>query len=245
MRAFAKRLQVSPSHLSEILNRKGRPSRATIRGVCNSLNISKPKSELFCDLQIIDEGRDPVRVEAAKSRIESHHRQQPVYSFSHDAFETIAGWYHLSILALMETEAFDGQAESVARRLRILPSVAQQALDRLERLGLIREETPGQYQVCQENTLAQDGISPEAMKLFHKQILDKAKQAIQEQSSDQRLARCTIFACAPEAVQPIRQAATAFFEQVAQINQGFHTKDQVHGITLQFFQISDTDSKPS
>ena len=177
LRAYARDLSVSPSFLSEVLKGKWSPSRASARKICKGLQYGKHHTEYFCDLIDADNDTNPSRQKAAKKRLKAFNNKPELYDFPDDIFKAVADWYHLAIVSLLETKDHKTSSEWIGERLGIDPQVAQGAMDRMERLGIL-EYTDDGVRVVHNNTAVNDGVSPEAMRTFHSQILDKAKEAM-------------------------------------------------------------------
>ena len=74
LRAFSRDLNISPSSLSKILRGKQGLSPSMARKICSILNFDENKSQLFCDLVTLQDGRNHLMKGSAKKRIDKHLR---------------------------------------------------------------------------------------------------------------------------------------------------------------------------
>lgn len=129
LRAFAQKLHLSPSALSEILNGKRKVSRQLAEKILSQMGTDpKEQSKILSLFQKTsrpdfqeneDEGRRYLELKS-------------------DQFQLISKWHHFAILSLVETKGFQANPLWIAKRLGIKVVEAEQALERLERLGFIQ-----------------------------------------------------------------------------------------------------------
>ncbi len=74
LRAFSRDLNISSSSLSKILRGEQGLSPSMARKICSILNFDENKSQLFCDLVTIQDGRNHLMKGAAQKRIDMHLR---------------------------------------------------------------------------------------------------------------------------------------------------------------------------
>lgn len=158
LRAFANYLAVDSSTLSQILSKK-RPLSLKM--------ITKLQEKL--QLQLSEEFKIK---SAAFEQIES------------DSFALISEWYHFAILDLMTLRGFKSDVEWIATTLSIKKIEAQTAIERLQRLGLIRwnkkklEKTTGNLSNYTE------GVTSGAHKRYQRTVVAKALDAIDNVDQD-------------------------------------------------------------
>ncbi len=126
LRAFASKLQLSPSALSEILNGKRRVSEQLAQKTLNLLGTDpRDQSKI---LQLFKQRHSEI--------LEDSHESNYL-ELKSDQFQIISKWHHFAILSLAETKGFKASPLWIAKRLGIKVVEAENALERLERLGFI------------------------------------------------------------------------------------------------------------
>lgn len=151
-----------------------------------------------------------------------------------DQFAEISDWYHFAILELLKTEKKLSPAK-IASRLRIKPIEAEYALGLLEKHGLL-EQKNGRT-VPKQNYIVPTASSS-AIRKFHRQCLEKAILAIEEQDKSVRCLRSLTLAIDPdrypEAEFMIKKFVTQFekkfqagkLQRVYQLTLAFYGLDQ-------------------
>ncbi|MFS6706514.1 DUF4423 domain-containing protein, partial [Staphylococcus aureus] len=99
--------------------------------------------------------------------------------------------YHFTILELFKIDP-KLKPKKIARRLLLQEIEVELAIGRLERLGLIQRTDQG-IRVSNEWVISEENIPSDAIKKVHRQILDKAKDALLTQSVEERYFRSMSF----------------------------------------------------
>ncbi len=141
LRAFAQKLELAPSAVSEIMKGKRKVSIKMAEKIAEKLNIS-PLEKV--NILALFQGR-PVDDEQANA-----------LSALNEKFIFYSKWHHQGILALIETGDFVADSAWIARRLNIKPIEASEGLNRLEALGLIAKNLEGVYTLRASYSAAAD-----------------------------------------------------------------------------------------
>lgn len=172
LRAFAKRLQLSPSGLSEILSGKRKVSKDMAEKILRNMG-SNPR-EQHKILSLFDGGK-------------TSENKSNYLEISADQFHVIGDWFHFAILSLAETKGFRAEPLWVAKRLGIKVSEAETAMERLHRLGMAKWS---RKQKTLELTHAQfstsDDIANQAIRKSHQDDLEMSGRMLQETPVEKR-----------------------------------------------------------
>lgn len=238
LRAFARDLQVSPSRLSEILNRKQGLSRKAAIKFCHLLGLTGEERDYFCDLVTSQHARSKNDRETARIRLLKNQAEADAYyQLQHDTFKVISDWYHIGILELMKLDDFVNDAKWIARRLQITPMQAELAVDRLVRVGLLAEEK-GDVVAKQNTGLLKGGVPSESIKKFHRQILGKAIDALILQSTDEREFSVNTMAIDKRHLPAAKKQIQKFQERFCSDIKSSPTKDSLYCLSIQFFNLA-------
>lgn len=163
LRAFARSLDMSPAHLSNLINGRKNLSPKFAQKIIDKLDLSEnERFELAQDI-IINLKSNPVKKLNLKTLKE-------------DEFRLIADWYHLAILSLGRLDN-KANAQWLAEKLGISENTAWDAFMRLRRLGLLSVKNGRFWQSSQEFSTTND-IPSEAIRLHHRQNLELAKEKL-------------------------------------------------------------------
>lgn len=237
-RAFARELGLSASQLSEVMKGVHGLSPARARAIAERLRMDETATERFVDLVEAKHARDPRRRQQAQERLEARRDHESFDMLPSDAFQMIAEWYHLALLELLKTRHFRSDAGWIAKALRIPVETAVGAVSRLRRLGLVRTDG-GRIRAMKAKVSTTFDVPSQAIRTFHSQVLDKAKDALPHQSVDEREFGALLVPVGkhqiPEAKRLIREFQDRFSEELG----ADLVKDEVYALSVQFFRLSD------
>jgi uncharacterized protein (TIGR02147 family) len=169
LRAFAKKLALSPAALSEILNSKRKVSIKKAQEILTRLNLNPEESfEIISQLN-------------KKFAPKKNHTE-----LNMDQFLLISEWYHFAILSLAETKKFKADSQWIAKRLGIKSQEAEGALERLERLGALIRNRKGELKASGQPLSTPDNIPSSAIRRQHSIMLNKALDSLDKDQIDQR-----------------------------------------------------------
>lgn len=246
LRAFASYLSISPSSLTEVLGGKYGLSRANAEKIAARLGYSKSEKEHFCDLVESRHARSRAKKESAQARLVERRRDPFDRVIEEDHFRSIADWHHMAILELTYLKDFQNKTSWIAKRLGVTPAVAGLAIQRLKRLGLLRE-VGGRLEACEEFSVAAGmDIPSEAVRGFHRQIIGKAEKALALQSVQSRDFSAVMTAIQrekiPEAKKAIKEFRRRFCQNIGEESSG---RDSVYCLSIQFFELTKPEGKES
>jgi uncharacterized protein (TIGR02147 family) len=239
LRAFARDLKLSPSRLSEILNRKQGLSRGAAQKIASVLGFDERETQYFCDLVSIRHARSVKEREEAKLRllkVDFEKERDSRFQLQLDAFKIISDWYHLGILELMKCKDFRHDTKWIARRLGIPLIQIELAVDRLMRVGLLKREGDV-YVAIQEDGWVPGGVPSGSIRKFHRQVLEKAIAAMAVQPVQERLFSTHFLTVdrsdLPAAFEAIQDFQRRFCAQF----QGEQPRELLYCISMQLFKI--------
>lgn len=184
LRKFAGDLGLSPSFLSMIMNRKRNLREKNAQEIIKHLTWNKKKKDTFIKLVRYEEtGSESLKdelIEEEKFKANNLEYKE----LSQDIFCAISQWYHNGILALVALEGFQNDSRYIAKKLGITSMEAEIAVNRLLRLQLLENKDDTLIAVSYKRTIA--NIPSQAVRKFHKQMLQKAEKSIETQSMEER-----------------------------------------------------------
>lgn len=237
LRAFARDMGIPSANLSRALNGSRGFSKKTLEQVSKKLELNKEESsllELLCEKQF---SKSTKSKQDAALKLKQALLYQ--YQIANDKVSLISDWYHMAILAMMDSNHFQSDYTWIASQLGVHAKVAEQAVERLISVGAIRKE---QDQLVSTGNLFVDpkGIPSTAVKDFHHQIIKKADEAIELQNLEDRdiasMVLCFDKAKMKAAKEKIRKFREEFDAEFAPTKTD--TEQAVYGLGIQFFQIT-------
>lgn len=233
-RAFARDLQLSPSTLNEFLKGKTGFSRGRAEKVGGKLGLPATHLEHFCDLVDLEFHPQETQRNQILARI-SKRTKDPASSLALDHFALIADWYHFAILEILTIDSRVTDAV-IARHLKVpLPQI-RKAVSRLVGLNLLSLD--GDQRRPQESqTLVGVEQPSEAIREFHRQILQLARTAIDSQPLAERDLSSNFFAFNSQDLPALKKdLQDAVFQIMVKYN-SVASKDSVYMLSYQLFSI--------
>lgn len=224
LRSFARKLDLAPSALSEILRGKRPLTAKSARRVLDRLCVAPDKAR---------------QVLAALSS-----KSEAAREFQHlnmDHFHVISDWYYFAILSLAETKDFRGDADWIANRLGIPRGASKNALERLERLEMLARDDEGRLRPTGVQFATSSDIADLSVRKQHRQNLDLAHRSLDRDAVDGRdfssMSMAIDPALIPEAknrIKKFRRELCAFMES--------GEKKEVYRICIQLFPLTRTQA---
>lgn len=221
MRAYASRIGVAQSVISQVLNGNRPLTKKTARRILQGL------------------GKNPSEIDRM---LETFSEQPTNYSnLDMDQFHLISDWYYFGILSLAHTEGFQGKASWISRRLGISEPVASQALVRLLRLGLLAKNGKSivPTNMSYSATSAHAHI---ALKKVNQDNLVLAEKALAEVAVDDRDYTSVTLCFDPDRMEDARRMIKVFrrnFDRVMESGR----KREVYKLCIQLFPLTQPVTK--
>lgn len=244
LRAFARDLQLSAATISHVLSGRKGLSVATAHKIAQSLGLNHLETEYFCALVAAETARSETERKQAQKTIKEYHREgletSRAIELQLDAFRVISEWYHLPIIELFKTNP-KLKPRMISKRLQISEIEISLAIGRLQRLGLIEHLSSG-YRIPKELLFVKDNVPSDAIKKFHAQILEKAKNALIAQSIDERYFRSVCFPLKVKNIDKAQHDIKTFFEDFL-AKHSVPEGDEIYSLSTQLFRLTEPEVK--
>lgn len=236
LRAFARDLSLSPSRLSEVMKGEQGLSEESIHSISKKISRRLAEQNYLKDIVLAQFSRnEKVRLEAHK-RIDEARKVESIKRISDDNFALIADWYHGAILELIQLADFKSDVSWIAKRLGLKNSIAAIAVERLERLGLIRRSPAGHWCAVPEASVTADDVPSIARRRFHQQILSMHAESLHADPIGEREFNSVIMAVPTSKLPELREEMQQFLIQFWQKIE-HEPKDSLYSISLQFCPV--------
>lgn len=246
LRAWARQLGYeNPSFISHILNGHRKLNFELVEKISSNLNLNEKSKKYFELLVLMKNCRSESESKIYSVVLESlrgHVPPEDSQILDVDIFQLISEWHHSALLQIVKLRDFQNDLEYITSRLGngLSAQTVSESLDRLIRLGLL-EISPedGKLRRTQEKAVSVESSVPSgAIRSFHKQMLAKAKNAIEDQAIDERDLRSTTVTIEaekyPQFLEIIRRAHLEILKLSAD-----GTGDEVYQMNTQFFRITE------
>ncbi len=235
LRAFAKQLSMSPSHLSRVLNGTKMISPSTAYKIASNLDLKNDQVEHFMDLVQLERSSEGSK-ELILQRLEKRSRTENKRTLDLEMFKVLSDWYYLPLVELIKTKNFKSEPKWIAHRLGISHAEVNEALDRLNRLGIVTVEDGKIVSVESEFLITSQDIASAAIKKHHEQMIGLSITALKDQGIEERDFQGLNFIFDPEKVPAAKKALRKFVDK---FNMEFgRTGEEVYQLNIQFFKLT-------
>lgn len=240
MRAFASQVGLTQSALSQVLSGKKNLSVESATRIANKLGLNEVEIEYFRTLVQIETTKDPDLKESLYNRARSINPQRDVRELTVEFFRMIADWYHLPIKNMVDLDRFEFTPANVARRLGISKLESEAAIERLIRLEMIEAdpEKKGRYKKVAQYTVTRSAVPSEAIRRFHRQMLEKAIESLETQTPEEKIVGSETFSISEEVLPEANRLAEEFFQKMTALSAKSKKRTQVYHLGVQFFNLT-------
>lgn len=219
LRAFARRLGIAPSALSEILSGKRPITEKTAKRVLERLSLGPKERQAF-----FDGAKDRAKKSLQYAEIEQ------------DQFRAVSDWVHFAILSLSETKDFRADSAWIGERLGVPEGTAKQAMERLVRLGMLRKQR-GRWKPGQSRYTSSDEVVNSALRRAHVQHFELAQKSLEELELSVRDFVGITMAIDPMRLPEAKRLIREFRDRLAgMLEKGERT--EVYQLAIQLFPLS-------
>lgn len=244
LRAYAKKLDVSPSMLSEVINGRKRISLSMANKISQSLNFSKKEDEYF---RLIAEKETCKSIER-KSEIEEKiltltKSKNLSIDLNVDSFSLIKESYHFAILELLTLKNLKFDINELSRKLDITPIQFKLGLERLKRLGLIAFKDGRPYKIKNVSLNVSSEERNRALQHYHDSMLDKTKDFLKEQQPSERYVGSETLVIDEDHIEEAKEIFEECFDKLIALSAKAKNPKNVYYAGIQFVSVSKGDKK--
>jgi uncharacterized protein (TIGR02147 family) len=244
LRAFARDLSISPSLLCSVFSKQHGLSEAKAQDIAKILKLPTPTKKLFLASVL------SLHARSEKTRKNSSSRLNKLASVALrakqielDAFEVISDWYHLALLEYLTDKKNPTDSKELANKFGLKTSEVNSAIERLLNLGLL-QKVGLHFVPVDKNNSTPDDIPSVAIRSYHRQILGKAMQAVDEQGVHEReFSSVTLrfqkhkIARAQELIRDFQQRFSEEFKVEGSPSRESDSESDIMCLAVQFFSL--------
>lgn len=180
LRALAKHLVMSPGELSEIIRAKRALTLKVAQKIASALELSPAEFRQLLALAASNVSNGSAVPTPLK--VDWQHREM----LNEDRFRLVSDWWCFAILSVSDLSGFEWDAAWIGSRLGLSAFEVRQAMERLERLGLVLRTSARTVRVVHDFVEHLTAVPSTAVRRYHRSLLEKAIAALDEQSVSER-----------------------------------------------------------
>jgi uncharacterized protein (TIGR02147 family) len=235
LRAYARDLQIPSSKLSQYLRGECGVSGKKAAQLAQRLRLGPVEAELFVCAAETAHSRHAITRETAGNRLQSL-LSGTFSEINMEKFSLIRDWYHLAILELTEIEQFENNVAWIAKALRITEAQVSEAVERLERLGLL-VCGPQKWVQTQGDFETPPDFSSRAVRDYHHQMIELVDSRFEDVPLDQREMGSVLMGLDQEIVPELKSLIRTFQKDAAALAERSSRKGCLYALNIQFVPL--------
>lgn len=221
LRAFSRFLEVSPAQLSQILSGKRKLSQKHASRFADRLGLSpREKTDFLTSLIAPEIALTHSAENAARENLKE------------EEFRSIAEWYHFAILSLLETKNAKSDPRWISRRLGIPIATANEAIERLVKLGILERTT--KLKQCRPPLQVVSDIPSAAIRKHHRQTLQLAENRLETTPKEMREYHSITFPANPARLKNVEKIIDRFLTDISKEMED-QDASEVYTLAVQLF----------
>lgn len=187
---WARRLGLkATSSLTKILTGDREPGAEITSKIVQFLNFDTTEEQYFCDLVRLSKIKDDPRLKMMlMEKMGREHPDANLHIMDDRSFVIISNWFCLTIREMVKLHDFMEEPSWIQKRLMFDVSVEEikKALDDLLHQGLLKRNKEGRLTVSSGLLHTTNDVASDAIKSYHRQMLENAKGALQKVHVEKR-----------------------------------------------------------
>lgn len=233
---------MSATALSFLLNGKRILSRRAAQKILAMVSLSP---EEIVALQEWSTTPRKKRLQLKEPIVSTPQKEVNAHQLSLDSFSFISDWYHYAILSLLEIPGARFESKWISRRLGITEIEAKNAIDRLQRMGIVAQVDCHWRQVSGPIRIG-NNVPTSATKKFHKQLLQKALASLENDPAEIRDFSSMTLAMDAKNVPYAKEQIRNFRRKLAEELEARSVPTHVYKFSVQIFPVTQSlnEEKP-
>jgi uncharacterized protein (TIGR02147 family) len=229
----------SPALFTRVTNGEINLQQRLVPGFSKVFGLRKPEVRylqtlLSFDLAKTHEQKDFYFTELLRQR------RGRVEVLTEDKYELFSNWYFVAVRELIEAKKFSGNYKELADSLmpRISPAQARKAVEKLERLGLIKKNARGYYQKTNATLTTGEVWSSLAIEHFQREAAELALEAMDRLPRGLRDMSTLTLSISGETYEKLLEKVKDCRRELLEIANEDKKADRVYQVNFQVFPLS-------
>ena len=229
--------------ISRVMNGDKNLSSQSIPKVASGLRLGKHETEFFVALVKFNQAETTEERNGAFEEMQAVLKvvrfAEKQHLLGHTQYMVYSHWRHLTIRSLIGMYGFDGDYETLARRVhpRITAEEAKKSVKLLEDCQLINKNKNGKYELTESAITTGDRTSKLALRGFHQQCLKLAADSIDRDPPGKRHISGLTLGISQESYERIVERINAFRKEIALIAEEDKNSDKVFQLQFALFPV--------
>ncbi|MBD3343851.1 MAG: TIGR02147 family protein [Chitinivibrionales bacterium] len=239
-RALAGKAGIDPSLFSKVLKGKRNISPEQVLRLSEVLELDKKSTEYFELLVRFCQARSHEAKRLYFDKLLEQKKYPEAAPLSQEQYTFYSVWYHTVIRELLHFFPRPHDTGAIAKMLvpGIKPSEAKQAIDLLEKLGIIKTTSDGGFELADVFITAGTDIQKQAIRNFQISMMDIAKDALVRFPKEKREISTLTLSLSEGGFKEVAEAIQHFRRKLMEIANNDSNISGVYQINFQAFPVT-------
>lgn len=240
LRAFARKLKIAPSTLSEVLQAKRNISRELAQAIAVNLGLNEKETEYFYTLVEFNGTKNEELKSTLQARLRNLIPNTPPIEMDLEKVQKLTEWYCVPLLEMTNLNPPVESTQKMAELLGVTTAEVESTLNKLTQLGFLSKNARGYFEKTSRSFLMHSENPNQAIRHFHTQMLERAKLALTSQTNAEKFVGSETFAIDSRLLPEASEIIEECFAKLARLNEHSVLKDTVYHAGIQFFKMTKT-----
>ncbi|MBD3320941.1 MAG: TIGR02147 family protein [Chitinivibrionales bacterium] len=240
-RYIAGKVGVDASYYVKVLQKQMHISDKSTTRFVQFLKLKKREEEYFKTLVKFNKAKQHDQIKFYFEKLISL-RNPVAHKLDADKYEFFNKWYYIAVRELLNVIPFKGNYKELAARL--VPPIsrreAEKAVALLEKLGMVRKNEDGVYELTQQFITTGDAWRPIAIRNFQKAIMQLGTEALERVSREDRDISTVTISTSKSTFETIKERLSDMRKEIMELAKNDVQVDDVYQVTIQVFPLSKT-----
>ena len=240
LRFFAAKAGLSShAHLKLVMDGKRNITKNTVVKIIQGLNLADERATYFENLVFFNQAKTDKEKAFYYGKLVKSTPGSRLHKMDQAHFRIFTEWYHSVIREMVELRGFNPAPEWISRRLggTITPAQAAESLNLLSSLGLISRKANG-YSQAQSLITTDDEVSDLLVKQYHRQMLDQAKDSMENVPAEKRDISAVTFAIQRKDFPALKKHLQLMRKELLDFSSEAGTGEDVVQVNIQLFPLT-------
>lgn len=240
LRFFAAKAGLSShAHLKLVMDGKRNITKNTVVKIIQGLNFADERATYFENLVFFNQAKTDKEKAFYYGKLVKSTPGSRLHKMDQAHFRIFTEWYHSVIREMVELRGFNPAPEWISRRLggTITPAQAAESLNLLSSLGLISRTANG-YSQAQSLITTDDEVSDLLVKQYHRQMLDQAKDSMENVPAEKRDISAVTFAIQRKDFPALKKHLQLMRKELLDFSSESGTGEDVVQVNIQLFPLT-------
>ncbi len=230
----------SPNFLKLVIEGKRNISDESIERFSEALKLEKLESEFFKNLVQFCQSKNATEKTLNAKRILKSRTFKKIHPIRQTEMKYYARWYYIPLRELVATKDFQEDSGWISEQFdhAVSPSEVEQALRDLISIGFIFRDKEGLLKQTYKNVRPGDSVVSTLISQYHKDMISKAKDSIDDIHHMDREISGTCISCSRETVEKIKTLMKEFRNEILSITDDSKDATVVYQLNFQLFPLA-------